>query len=96
MVPNKWMTIIYKAFITFNNKIYLFGDPNQCSPVEGGSQISYDYLWSKTVQEMCPRTKTLEYIETSCRYDKETHKVLEKFLKHGKVSAYFEIIDKKI
>ena len=49
MVPNKWMTIIYKAFTMFDNKIYLFGDPNQCSPVEGGSQISYDYLNSKTI-----------------------------------------------
>ena len=35
MVPNKWMTIIYNVFTMFNNKIYLFGDPNQCSPVEG-------------------------------------------------------------
>ena len=42
MVPNKWMTIIYKAFVTFDITVYLFGDMNQCSPVEGGSQISYD------------------------------------------------------
>ena len=96
MVPNKWMTKIYEAFTMFNNKIYMFGDPNQCEPVEGGSQIHYDYLNSKTIREICPRTRTLEYIEKSCRYDKQTHEVLEKFLKHGKVSAYFETIDKKL
>ena len=41
MVPNKWMTMIYKAFTMFNNKIYMFEDPNYCKPVEGGSQIHY-------------------------------------------------------
>ena len=46
MVPNKWMTKIYQAYLNFNNKIYIFGDPNQCEPVEGGSQINYDYLES--------------------------------------------------
>ena len=72
MVPNKWMTKIYHEYLKHNNKVCLFGDPNQCSPVEGGSQISYDYLESKTVREMCPKIKTLEYIEKSCRYDKRT------------------------
>ena len=47
MVPNKWMTVIYKAFVMFGIKIYMFGDPNQCDPVEGGSQIHYNYLYSK-------------------------------------------------
>ena len=74
----------------------MFGDPNQCEPVEGGSQIHYDYLNSKTVREMCPRIKTLQYIEKSCRYDKQTHTMLDKFLKHGKVSAYFTPIDKTL
>ena len=41
MVPNKWMqTTIYQAYT-------MFGDPNQCEPVEAGSQIHYDYLRSK-------------------------------------------------
>ena len=96
MVPNKWMTKIYEVYIKFNNKVYMFGDPNQCEPVEGGSQIHYDYQESKTVREMCPRVETLQYIEKSCRYDKRTHTMLDKFLKHGKVSAYFTPIDKKL
>lgn len=96
MVPNKWMTMIYKAYLNFNNKIYMCGDPNQCEPVEPGSQIHYDYLESKTVSEMCPRIETLQYIEKSCRYDKQTHEMLKTFLKYGKLSAYFQPIDKKL
>ena len=95
MVPNKWMTIIYKAFSMFNLTVYMFGDPNQCEPVEGGSQINYNYLESKTVRQMCPKVETLEYIEKSCRYDKQTHNILKTFLKHGKISSYFQPIDQK-
>ena len=43
MVPNKWITKIDA----------LFGDPNQCPPVEGGSQVHYDYLNSESVRAMC-------------------------------------------
>ena len=72
----------------------MFGDPNQCEPVGAGGQIHYDYLGSNTVREMCPCIKTLQYIEKSCRYDKQAHKMLDTFLKHGKVSAYFQPIEK--
>ena len=65
-------------------------------PVEPGSQIHHDYLKSETISEMCPKVETLEYIEKSCRYDKTTHEMLSKFLKHGKISTYFEPIDKKL
>ena len=44
---------------------------------------------------MCPRRKTLKYIEDSCRYDKQTHEILSKFLIHGKVSYHFDLIDQK-
>lgn len=55
MVLNKWMTVIYKAFTMYNITVYMFGDPNQCEPVKGGSKINYDYLESETVREMCPK-----------------------------------------
>lgn len=61
VVPNKWMSMIYKAFTMFNNKIYMFGDTNQCEPGEGGSQINFDYLNSKSVREMCGNTEYLKY-----------------------------------
>ena len=96
MVPNKWMTKIYEAFTMFNNTIYMFGDMNQCSPVEAGSQISYDYTLSKTVKSMCSKTETLKYIEDSSRYDKKTYDILEKFLIYGRVSQYFEPVNKKL
>ena len=57
MVPNKWMTVIYKASIKFEINIYMFGDPNQCDPVEGGSQIHYDYLDSKTMDRFSQEGK---------------------------------------
>ena len=72
----------------------MFGDPNQTQPVEPGSQIHYDYLESKTVREMCPKIKTLQYIPESCRYDNQTHEMLKTFLKHGKMSTYFQPIKK--
>ena len=95
MTPNKKMTLIYKAFTIHNNIVYMFGDPNQCEPVEDGSQIKYDYLDSKTVSQMCPKVETLKYIEKSCRYDIQTHDMLKTFLKHGKVSKHFKPVDKK-
>jgi len=50
MIPNKWMTKIYEAFILYQNTIYLFGDYNQINPVESGSQIHYNYDLSKTIK----------------------------------------------
>ena len=47
IVPNKWMTKIYNAFTDFNNKVYMFSDPNQCEPVEAGSPINHNYLESE-------------------------------------------------
>ena len=92
MVSNKWMTKLYESFVKYNNTIYLFGDPNQCEPVEGMSQIQTDYLKSTTVKQMCPNIKTLEYITTCSRYDDKTYKMLSTFLKHGTVNHYLNPI----
>ena len=92
MVPNKWMTKIYEIFSKYNNTVYMFGDNNQCEAVENGSHIKYDYQESASISQMCPTKYTMSYIEESCRYDKQTHNILSTFLKHGKVSAYFEPI----
>ena len=94
MVPNKWMTMIYKAFVKYNIEVNLFGDPNQCEPVESESHLIYNYNDSESVKQMCPGRKTLPYIEASCRYDRETNKMLSTLLKHGKLSAHFEPIGK--
>ena len=65
MVPNKWMTKIYNAFTEFGNKVFMFGDPNQCEPVEAGSSISYNYLDSEAIHKVCDNVERLEYIESS-------------------------------
>ena len=43
---------------------------NQYELVEGGSKIHYIYLELNTVHEMCPKTKTIEYIESTFWYNK--------------------------
>ena len=74
----------------------MFGDPNQCEPVEGGSRVTYNYLTSSSVRRMCSETITLQYIEGTSRYDVKTNEMLTKFLKTGKVSAEFKPIDGKL
>ena len=39
MTPNKWVSKIYQAFTKYHNTIFMFGDTNQCDPVEKVSQI---------------------------------------------------------
>ena len=49
------MTILYKLWLQYNFNIIMFGNPNQCNPAEGGSQIYYDCLTSVSVRQMCPK-----------------------------------------
>ena len=43
MVPNKWLTQLYEVHEKYGISITMVGDDNQCSPVEGGSTIHYNY-----------------------------------------------------
>ena len=79
MAPNKFMTSLYKLWLKYNFKIYMSGDPNQCNPAEGGSQIHHNYLESILVREMCLKIETLEYRTNCGRYEK-TYKALNFFL----------------
>lgn len=72
----------------------MFGDVNQCDPVEKGSQIEYNYFRFETIMEMCPGRVQLEYIEGYSRYDTKTRDTLAKFLKTGKVQPQFPAIGK--
>ena len=71
MTPNKWMTKIYQAFTKYHNTIYMFGDTNQCDPVEDGSQIPHDHFTSVSTSEMCPRRVEMKYKEGCVRFDEE-------------------------
>ena len=34
LTPNNWMSKIYQAFTKYHNTVFMFGDTNQCDPVE--------------------------------------------------------------
>ena len=90
MAPNKWITLIYKAFLIYKIEVNMFGDPNQCDPVDEDTNLAHNYLESASVQQMCPNLKTMTYVAESCRYDNKTNQMLDTFLKLGKVAAHFE------
>ena len=71
MTPNKWVSKIYQAFTKYHNTIFMFGDTNQCDPVEKGSQIHHDYFTSVPISEMCPKRTEMKYKEGCARYDEQ-------------------------
>lgn len=83
------MSKIYQAFTKYENTIYIFGDSNQCDPVEKGSQMHYDYFDSVAISEMCPRRVQMKYKGGCSRYDIKTRDMLTKFLETGKVVTNF-------
>jgi len=89
MVPNQWMTTLYNAFVDYGITVNLFGDCNQCAPVD---DFGYDYLKSPAILAMCPTIEKLEYIEASARYDKKTYEILSVFLKTGRITSAFNKI----
>lgn len=89
MTPNKWMSKIYQAFNKNHNTVFMFGDTNQCDPVEKGRRIHYNYFDSVAISEMCPRRVQMKYKGGCSRYDIKTKDMLMKFLETGKVTAKF-------
>lgn len=89
MTPNKWMTKVYEPFTKYKLTTYMFGDTNQCDPVEL-RQVHYDYNTSIPVSEMCPKRVEMKYIERYARYDPQTKYLLTKFLNKGIVEHQFE------
>lgn len=67
----------------------MFGDTNQCDPIEKGHRIHHDYFKSVAISEMCPRRVQMKYKEGCSRYDSKTRDILTKFLDTGKVTAKF-------
>ena len=82
----EFSTKLYEGCQQHGYTVYLFGDLNQCSPVEGSSAVHYDYTNSAS----CPNTVEMEQIPQSCRYDQATNKIPSTFLPMGKVNQYFE------
>ena len=86
MVPNKWITLIYNNFVANNLKVNLYGDINQCDPVEGNSKLTYDYTKSPAILDMCCDVVELKYIEKSAKYDKKTYSMLTNFLETAQLN----------
>ena len=74
----------------FNNTFYMFGDYNQCEPVEAGSQIHYEYLRSKTIQQMRSKKRLYNTLKAHPDTTKKAHEMLAKILKTGRISTYFK------
>ena len=89
VTPNKWMTKLYQAFTKYKLIIYIFGDTNQCDPVEP-TGIFYDHFKSIPVSEMCPRRIEMKYIEENALYDPQTRDLLTKFLKSDSIKHQFD------
>ena len=70
-----------------NPKYHMFGDTNECDPLENGSQIYHDYFKSVQISEMCPRRVEMKYKESCVPYDEQTRDVLTKSLETGKVTG---------
>ena len=86
MTPNRWMTKMYHAFTKFGSTIYMFGDTNQCDPVEKPSKIYY----TVSIKQMCPGRIEMKYIEgEKSRYDIPTKNMLTEFLNTGTISHKF-------
>ena len=66
-------------------KVDLYGDSNQCDPVEGNSRLIYKYLKSPAILDMCSDITELKYIKESDRYDQKTYNMLSNFLKTGQI-----------
>ena len=84
MIPNKWLTLIYYSFVANNLKINLYGDSNQCDPVEGNSRLIYNYTKSPAILDTCSDTTGLKYIKESARYYQKTY-MLSNFLKTDQI-----------
>ena len=95
-VPNKFITILYKLGLEYSFILIMFGDTNQCNPIEGKSQVCYNYINSISVRQICPALQTLEYIENCSRHDMKTKNVLDFFLKKAYVSKLKRTKDGKL
>ena len=68
MVPNRWITLVYHSFVNHNLKVNLYGDSNQCDPVEGNSHIVYDYMKSPAILDKCHQIVEKQYIKESSSF----------------------------
>ena len=70
MMPLKWIQKLYQLKKNNNIIINLFGDPDQCSPVEGEFQRYFNYMEKKAFRELGDNNLMVKnYIPDCGRYD---------------------------
>ena len=70
--------VIYYVFIKYGRTVYLYGDSNQCDPVE---ETVYDNIKSPAVRQMCAEVVTLHYNPATSRLTKRHTKCHHSFSK---------------
>ena len=86
MVPARWMIILSNLPDASQRQILLFGDMNQCTPIEE-SNVWYDYTKKQLTRELTNyRRVDLEYVEGRSRYGETLYHALEQLL-DTKISA---------
>eukprot|EP00760_Papus_ankaliazontas_P003488 PhM_4_TR11616/c3_g1_i8/m.9732 len=86
MVPNKYITLLYHAFLKYGITVNMYGDSNQCPPVD---EFKFDYSISCAVNQMCGEKVKLEYIKECARYDEKMYDTLCCFLNKGSLKGSF-------
>jgi hypothetical protein len=79
LIPLKWINKLYQVHID-NPKIViqLFGDPNQCHPVD---DRYFDYMNKYAFHEICGNNLMMKkYVPGCSRYDENLHKILDYLL----------------
>ena len=92
MTPNRYITLLYKAFNQYNITIIMSGDVNQCEPINNIKSRRHNYFESQSVYEMCPNHVEMKYIEGTARYDEQTRCMIGNFLTFKNLKLKFQPI----
>jgi hypothetical protein len=87
MTPNRYFIYLNELKNKFPEiKFHIFGDPNQCNPIEGYGQKWYNYLNSPLIKNLVGNNIIkLKYKVAFGRYDKTLYDVVKYFLKNRKL-----------
>ena len=92
MISTYHWSFLLEAKRRFNNKLIIFGDKEQCLPVE---EVRYSYFMNNVFKELCEcNLVNLSYKEESSRYDNKLNDLLNDFLKTSSLNE--TTIDKRI
>ena len=90
MINSKHMNFIYRLKMQ-GVRVWLFGDFDQCPPVESNS---YDYFNNEVVKEICDYSiMRLSYKENSSRFDRISYEKALRLINEGKIEHQMKEFD---